>query len=271
PTSLIGGPPLTGVIPGVKANPSQNLPQLAPGGTSTFIGSVPAPVKSAAPQPSAAALAPDSTKVTQDTTPAAPKAPLAQLPLAAAQVPLTALDLVKTNLPTVVDAVPIPGLAALPAFAVALIDPIESTVRGLAAAASDLPLLQWTPGMPITPSPLDNRNGQFNVPPPPKTFAASGGSVPRDVTPGAPGTTVTPIPPIQPRDVFAAEQHLVAAQDFRPGYPDYLRAAGLSEVAAVAVPGFAGILTLTAAGGLVGYRQARATSSAPARAARFVN
>ncbi|MGX9670159.1 hypothetical protein [Mycobacterium sp. HM-7] len=270
PTSIIGGAPLTGLVPGVKPKPGQNAPLLPPGASSTFSASVPAPTNGA-PQPSAAA-APEPTKNSQDANVATePKAPLAQLPLAVAQVPLTALDLVKTTIPTVVEAVPIPGLAALPVFADALINPIESTVRDLAVAASNLPFLQYTPGMPAIQLPPDNRTLQLNAPQMPKTFGASTDSVPRDISPGTPGTLDKPVPPVQPRDVFAAETHLVAAKDFRPGYPDYLRAAGLSEVAAVAVPGFAGIITLTAAGGLIGFRQARATSSAPARAQRFVN
>jgi hypothetical protein len=41
------------------------------------------------------------------------------------------------------------------------------------------------------------------------------------------------------------------------GYPPYLRSAGLGEVATIALPGFVGILLLTGAGGLIGYRQAR--------------
>ena len=45
---------------------------------------------------------------------------------------------------------------------------------------------------------------------------------------------------------------------YRIGYTDYLRNAGLSQVAALAVPGLAGMLVLTGAGGLVGYRQAKA-------------
>jgi hypothetical protein len=47
-------------------------------------------------------------------------------------------------------------------------------------------------------------------------------------------------------------------QSTRVGYPRYLREAKMGEVAAVALPGFAGILALTALGGVVGYRQARA-------------
>jgi hypothetical protein len=45
---------------------------------------------------------------------------------------------------------------------------------------------------------------------------------------------------------------------FRVGYPEYLREAKTGEVAALAVPGVVGLLALTALGGVVGYRQARA-------------
>jgi hypothetical protein len=50
---------------------------------------------------------------------------------------------------------------------------------------------------------------------------------------------------------------------FRAGYADYLRAATVGELAAVALPGTAGILVLTALGGLVGFRQARAAQVLP--------
>ncbi|MBN9633687.1 MAG: hypothetical protein J0H22_00370 [Actinobacteria bacterium] len=271
PTDVLNNMPVIGgVAPGTKPSSTKNAPAVAPGASSTTGSSAPDQVSLSAQPPAGQAPSSQST-TTNSNVAATPQPPLAQLPLAAAQIPLTALDLVKTTIPTVVDAVPIPGLAALPAFADALINPIESTVRELASAASGLPFLQYIPGMPIAQVPLDNRGILRDAPPVPKTFGAATDSVPRDVSPGAPGAPADPVPPIQPRDTFAAENHIVASQDFRPGYPDYLRAAGLSEVAAVAVPGFAGIITLTAAGGLVGYRQARATASAPGRAARFVN
>lgn len=58
---------------------------------------------------------------------------------------------------------------------------------------------------------------------------------------------------------------------YRAGYREYLRAAGLGQVAAVAVPGLTGILVLTGAGALLGYRQARAGHSLRAGGtARFV-
>jgi len=50
---------------------------------------------------------------------------------------------------------------------------------------------------------------------------------------------------------------------FRVGYPDYLRAATVGELAAVALPGAAGIFVITALGGLVGFRQARAALALP--------
>ena len=59
---------------------------------------------------------------------------------------------------------------------------------------------------------------------------------------------------------------------FRPGYPDYLRGAGVAEVAALAGPGLAGILILTGLGALVGYRQAKAGHAVRSRrAAKFMN
>lgn len=57
---------------------------------------------------------------------------------------------------------------------------------------------------------------------------------------------------------FAAARDLVPQSAYRAGYGEYLRTAGLGEIAAVAIPGFTGILVLTGAGGLLGYRQARA-------------
>lgn len=69
-----------------------------------------------------------------------------------------------------------------------------------------------------------------------------------------------PLPEQQPTTpaATAAGNQLLPAPTYRMGYVEYLRAAGLGQVAAVAVPGVTGILVLTGAGGLIGYRQARA-------------
>jgi hypothetical protein len=44
----------------------------------------------------------------------------------------------------------------------------------------------------------------------------------------------------------------------REGYQQYLRTAQLTELAAIALPGIAGLLCMTVSGGLIGYRQANA-------------
>ena len=44
----------------------------------------------------------------------------------------------------------------------------------------------------------------------------------------------------------------------RLGYPEFLRDADFAEVAAVALPGLGGIIAITALGGFLGYRQAKA-------------
>jgi hypothetical protein len=44
----------------------------------------------------------------------------------------------------------------------------------------------------------------------------------------------------------------------RLGYPEDLRYANFAELAAVALPGLAALVGLTALGGLLGYRQAKA-------------
>ena len=48
------------------------------------------------------------------------------------------------------------------------------------------------------------------------------------------------------------------SSSYRIGYTEYLRTAGLPQVAALAVSGLFGIMMLTGAGGLLGYRQAKA-------------
>ena len=93
---------------------------------------------------------------------------------------------------------------------------------------------------------------------------------------GSPGTSTGP-----PRAVTAespagrvpppANVGSNVAPAYRIGYTEYLRTAGLPQVAVLAMPGIAGILVLTGAGGLVGYRQAKAGHAVRAvGAARFM-
>ncbi len=62
-----------------------------------------------------------------------------------------------------------------------------------------------------------------------------------------------------------------ASESVLLGYPEYLRQATMTELASVALPGLAAILGLTALGGLLGYRQAKAGYLLPAAGAgRFL-
>jgi hypothetical protein len=56
---------------------------------------------------------------------------------------------------------------------------------------------------------------------------------------------------------YSADGQAAASPFYRVGYVDYLRAVGVDQAAAAAVPGLTGMLVLTCAGGLLGYRQAR--------------
>ncbi|MET0701757.1 MAG: hypothetical protein ABWY93_19065, partial [Mycobacterium sp.] len=82
--------------------------------------------------------------------------------------------------------------------------------------------------------------------------------LPVAVSPAAPQMPVQASEKIIEKVPEAPASQSPLAETFRAGYPEYLRSARMGEVAGLAVPGIAGILVLTAAGGLVGYRQAKA-------------
>ncbi len=89
--------------------------------------------------------------------------------------------------------------------------------------------------------------------------AGTPGGAPPGPPPGAPrAVTAEPLAGRVPPPANAGSNAPVPASSYRIGYTEYLRTAGLPQVAALAVPGLAGILVLTGAGGLVGYRQAKA-------------
>lgn len=161
-------------------------------------------------------------------------------------------------------------LAAIPVFVLAHFEPVYDFVAGLTNAtldaATSLPFMQTSLSMlggQVVPGMELGRQNRMPAP------AASLPSAPVLEPPAFPALRLdSPVVVSAPAEVpavrspqpttFGAKNEIVADSAFRAGYPDYLRAAGLSEVAAVAVPGFTGILILTGAGGLVGYRQARA-------------
>jgi hypothetical protein len=129
---------------------------------------------------------------------------------------------------------------------------------GVGIAAAQLPIAPIT--LPVIVAPAIGLGG-------------GGGS------PGAPALPVAPRgvaaePPAgrEPLPANVGSNVAVPAASYRVGYTEYLRSAGLSQVAALAVPGVAGMLVLTGAGGLVGYRQAKAGRAVhTGGTARFVN
>ncbi|HKV20241.1 MAG TPA: hypothetical protein VJR50_14515 [Mycobacterium sp.] len=61
-----------------------------------------------------------------------------------------------------------------------------------------------------------------------------------------------------PRQEPSSTSAPTGGQLSRRGYTDYLRSPNLSQLAGAALPGVAGILAMTVAGGVVGFRQAKA-------------
>ena len=104
-------------------------------------------------------------------------------------------------------------------------------------------------------------------------LGGGGGSPGSPALPGTPrGVTAEPPAGREPLPANVGSNVAVPASSYRTGYTDYLRSAGLSQLAALAVPGVAGMLVLTGAGGLVGYRQAKAGRAVhTSGTARFVN
>ena len=88
--------------------------------------------------------------------------------------------------------------------------------------------------------------------------AVAPGAPTRPTLPGAPRPDTTEPPAGREPLPANVDSNAAVPASYRVGYTEYLRAAGTSQLVALAVPGVAGILALTGAGGFVGYRQAKA-------------
>lgn len=138
----------------------------------------------------------------------------------------------------VVGPAPTPGLVPIPG--------LDPTPAGQPAAPAEQPALPAADGAPASS-------------PPAPTGAEQSAAVPLAGPPSRPPAPRSPQAGTQPPD------------SVRLGYPEYLRQADVAQLASVALPGLAAILGLTALGGLLGYRQAKAGYLLPAAgAARFV-
>lgn len=125
------------------------------------------------------------------------------------------------------------------------------------AAAPPAPLVPiGLPVIVVAPMPLGDAGGPA-------------ATLPAPSLPTAPKSVIVEPPAVQ-EPLPANEGNIAAVSDtFRIGYVDYLRTAQMSQLVAVALPGVAGLLLLTGAGGFVGYRQAKA-GHVHAGAARFM-
>lgn len=147
--------------------------------------------------------------------------------------------------------------------------PWLEAVTGLATAASQLPfqpitLPAFPPGTGAGAGPGGGGGGVnaggATIPGVPRLAPPAAAPRPEGTPDLGKPAEQAPLPEQQPTTpvATAAGNQLLPAPTYRMGYVEYLRAAGLGQVAAVAVPGVTGILVLTGAGGLIGYRQARA-------------
>jgi hypothetical protein len=145
---------------------------------------------------------------------------------------------------------------------------VLDVVPGIGAGSNDataapisVPIIITRPiGIAPAPAPA--------VGPPVGAGPAPGAGLPATPRQGA----SSPPPPRPQAPVPPGNSGALPGQAYRAGYTESLRSAGLPQLAALALPGLAGILVLTGAGGLVGYRQARAGQRIrPSGIARFMN
>ncbi|WP_142239452.1 hypothetical protein [Mycobacterium sp. ST-F2] len=261
----------TGALTGFGATPSagqQLTPRFGDGRNGSNISSANSSSGASTSQPTGvlagtqSTAASEPTNVAETPTPAPSVQPIAaplvqaavvtaQAAVVVADVPLAPVTALSGPLPPAVSE-PIQSVAALPGFAVAQALPLVHGLTSEAAALSAVTLMPAS-GTPQSVS-FDRSLGARGEAP------ASLGSQPISRFAGITGAAgELPQGGPRPADLtFAADNTIAAAPAYRAGYSDDLRAAGLGEVAAVAVPGFTGLLVLTGAGGLIGFRQARA-------------
>lgn len=122
---------------------------------------------------------------------------------------------------------------------------VLSSVPGVGVAAAVPPMAPIT--LPVIVAPSFGLGGGAAAP-----------AAPAPRLPAAPRRVSAEPPSGKPLPATAGGPVEVSSLSYRVGYGEYLRSAGISQVVALAVPGVTGILVLTGAGGLVGYRQAKA-------------
>jgi hypothetical protein len=167
------------------------------------------------------------------------------IPIPPARPPVTARNsLIGVDI-ALAPVVPVPHLAvAAPQAAQA-----EPVAIDFAVPSVVPPAAQSTPQGPPAASAISARTpvapGPVVRPPRPHAPAAPVSLLPSPAATGAAPPPAAPV--VEPADAP------------RLGYPDELRNADISRIAALALPGLAAIAGMTALGGLLGYRQAKAS------------
>lgn len=152
-----------------------------------------------------------------------------------------------------------PNLAPVPTAPSSRSIVIRSAPKAPAAPA---PVIAAPPAVPVAPAPA------ISVPMPAAPAVGLPPGPPNAPTIAAPRSEP---PAVQPHSAPSVPVPHSVPVSFRLGYSDYLRTASTSDLLFAVLPGLGGMLLMTAAGGAVGFRQARAARTLPSpQIARFL-
>ncbi|MGV0812711.1 hypothetical protein ABQF34_12185 [Mycolicibacterium boenickei] len=131
------------------------------------------------------------------------------------------------------------------------------------APSAPAPAVPAAPVVPVVPAPVV-------VPAVPVIVAPAPSAPPVGASPSAPSAPNMPAPASEPPSPQPLSVPTVP-ESFRIGYADYLRTASTRDLLFAVLPGLGGMVLMTAAGGVVGFRQARAAQTLPSpQIARFL-
>ena len=163
--------------------------------------------------------------------------------------------------------VPVPRIAGAaepqPAeFDIAELDIPELDVAEYGEASNAAPIAEELPAQPAAdatgagPAAVDLSPAPAALPAPVMLSPPVGSAAPPP--PAAPLTRTAIAPRVVPAPPAQRQSGVDPALSVRLGYPEELRSADITKLAMVALPGLAAIAGMTALGGVIGYRQARA-------------
>ena len=153
--------------------------------------------------------------------------------------------------------VPVPRIAGA-----AEPQPAEFDIAEYGEASNAAPIAEALPAQPAAdatgagPAAVDLSPPPAALPAPVMISPPIGSAPPPP--PAAPLTRTAIAPRVVPAPPAQSQSSVDPARSVRLGYPEELRSADITKLAMVALPGLAAIAGMTALGGVIGYRQARA-------------